>query len=130
MLDNQIEKANAYSETLNRQRIQLKTRLDSLEENPTYQAELNQSLSEMKMEIERLKKQHREKEVRQNMQSLSIVKQTKQGEDSTADHVLKLKDRHDEYQVVIHNLTLAENTDAKTKLQIENLDAGIAQLKS
>ena len=36
MLEAQIEKANTYSETLTRQRNQVKTRLDALEENPTY----------------------------------------------------------------------------------------------
>lgn len=49
------------------------------------------------------------------MQASSILKQTKQDENQTADHVLKLKDRHDEYQVVIHNLTNAENIDKKTQ---------------
>ena len=61
----------------------------------------------MKIDYERA--QNREAEVRQHQDSRSIVKLTKDGEDNNQDHMLKLKDRHVEYQVVIHNLTNAEN---------------------
>jgi len=44
--------------------------------------------------------------------------------------VLKLKDKHDEYQVVIHNLTNAENFDQKTQQQVQNLNSKIIQLKT
>lgn len=58
----------------------MKNRLEALEENPTYQAELTQKLSETKAKIDHLRVANRELEVRQNIDSLSIVKQTKQGE--------------------------------------------------
>ena len=108
----------------------MKARLDQLEENPTYQAEIQQKLGETNAKIEKLRVANRELEVRQNIDSLSIIKQTKQGEDKTADHVLKLKNKHDEYQVVIHNLTNAENANQKTMLQKETLEVKVNSLKT
>ena len=107
----------------------MKARLDNLEENPTYQTELQQKLNETNAKIEQLRVSNRELEVRQNIDSLSIVKQTKQGEDKTADHVLKLKSKNDEYQVVIYNLTNSENANQKTQLQMQTLEAKIDSLK-
>ena len=108
----------------------MKNRLEALEENPTYQAELTQKLSETKAKIDHLRVANRELEVRQNIDSLSIVKQTKQGENQTADHVLKLKGKNDEYQVVIYNLTNSENADQKIQLQKETLEAKVNALKT
>ena len=54
-------------------------------------------MNELNRKIEQLKHSNRELEVRQNIDALAIVKQTKQGEDKTSDHVLKLKSKNDEY---------------------------------
>ena len=108
----------------------MKNRLEQFEENPTYQAELTQKVNLTNTKIDQLRIANRELEVRQNIDSLSIVKQTRQDEDQTADHVKKLKGRHDEYQVVIYNLTNAENADQKTQLQKDTLEAKIDSLKS
>ena len=57
------------------------------------------------------------------------MKQTKKDENQTASHVLKLKDQHDDYQVIIYNLTNAENQDLKIERQKETLQTKIQSLK-
>ena len=63
------------------------------------------------------------------MDSRSIVKKMKEEENNNQDHMLRLKARNDEYQVVIHNLTNAENQNQNTKLHMDTLDAKIASLR-
>lgn len=101
-----------------------------LDENPTYQAELNQNLEIANKQIEKLMKQNKGDGVRLNLQSIALTKQTKQDQNKTSDHDKKLKSKSDELQVVIFELTNAMTNDQKTKLQQETLNGKIDQLKS
>ena len=64
ILDAQIEKANSYSATLMKQHAKLKTRLEKLEENPTYEAELKQNIQLAAAKIDALRMRNKETEVR------------------------------------------------------------------